>query len=241
MSGQLRKDYLALSLALFFLAVFSGLCLGATCTPASAILCVNGDDNCSVWVNGNYVGAYNYVNWDSTSGPGCISVPIGYLNATGNNVIAVAVTDTAGGSILGSFALDVTCVGGLHSYITSNEGGIKLSATNIWNTPPPNDGSGNSWTSLNFNDTAWGNAVAVTTCDVWVKPLYSPSNGQQVVNYSYDTCGSSGANQWDPSGMKMLYMRKTFVLNPVTPPPSDRKSTRLNSSHSDRSRMPSSA
>ena len=159
------------------------------------------------------------MNWDSTSDPPCVSIPVGDLNASGNNVIAIAVTDTAGGQVWGSFSLDVTCNGGLHSYISSNDGNIKLSYTNVWNVPPPNDAGNNPWYMPAFNDTSWGYAMPVT-CSVWAKPLYSPENGKMVQPYSYDGCGFSGANQWDPSGEKMLYMRKTFTLNPVTPPPS---------------------
>jgi len=213
---KINKLYLLIFSFIFFTNI---TIFGATCTPTSATLCINGDDDTSVWLNGNYVGAFPYVNWDSPNFPKCVSIPIAWLNATGNNVIALAVTDTAGGQIWGSYTLDVTCSGGQHAYISSNSGGIKLYATNIYNSPPPNDGSGNAWNILNFNDTSWGNAiqVGVTT---WAKPLYDPSDGRMVRAWSYSNDASSGANQWDPSGMKMLYMRKTFTLNPVTPLPS---------------------
>jgi len=201
------------------LLAYIPLSLFSACTPVSAVLCVNGDDNTTAWVNGNYIGDFMYINWDSTSDPVCVNVPVAYLNAAGNNVIALSVTDTAGGQIWGTFALDVTCAGGMHSYLSNNDGGIKMSATNVWNTPPPNDAQGDAWNSLNYDDTSWANAVSVTV-GVWGRPLYSPQDGQMVDPYSYSTDGSAGANQWDPSGMKMMYMRKIFTLNPEPPPPS---------------------
>ena len=191
----------------------------ATCTPTSAILCINGDDDTSVWINGNYVGAFPYVNWDAPGFPLCVNVPVAWLNATGDNVIAMAVTDTAGGQIWGSFTLDVTCSGGQHAYISSNSGNMKLSYTNIYNSPPPNDGSGNAWYTLNYNDASWGYAVQVGVT-TWAKPLYDPADGRMVKAWSYSNDASSGANQWDPSGQKMLYFRRHFTLNPVTPLPS---------------------
>jgi len=144
----------------FYLVVFTFTLLSganAVCTPQSAVIWVNGDDNSSVWINGYYIGGVNYVNWDSSSDPTFLNVPIAYLNASGDNVIAVAVTDTAGGQIWGTYALDVTCVGGLHAYVSSNDGDIKISATNVYNTPPAAD-----WYSFAYNDTSWTNAVQVT-------------------------------------------------------------------------------
>jgi hypothetical protein len=199
-AAKLKKKLSLKIIAIAAVVLLPFLCNAATCALASASICVNGDDNTSVWINGHFIGSFYYINWDSTTDPTCMDVPIAYLNSAGNNVIAMAVTDTAGGQVLGSYALDVTCIGGLHSYVTSNDGGIKLDAMNIWNVLPPVDGGGNAWNTLAFNDTAWGNAAPVT-CTTWAKPLYSPENGQMVTQYSYDYCAFSGANQYDPSGM----------------------------------------
>ncbi|MBN2753834.1 MAG: DUF11 domain-containing protein [Candidatus Goldbacteria bacterium] len=219
----MRKRFLLIInfIAVFILlTVLTAVNTYAACTPVSATLCVNGDDNTSVWLNGNYVGAFNYVNWDSTSEPVCMSVPVAWINSTGANSIALSVTDTGGGQIWGAFALDVECAGGLHSYVSSNEGGIALSATLDYNIPPADDGGGNSWYETNYDDSAWGSAVMVTD-KTWAKLLYNPADGTVVDPYSYDAIGNSGANEYDMyTGQNMLYMRKTFTLNPVSPLPS---------------------
>jgi hypothetical protein len=149
-----------------------------------------------------------------------MSVPVAWINSAGANSIALSVTDTGGGQIWGAFALDVECAGGLHSYVSSNEGGIALSATLDYNIPPANDGDGDAWYETDFDDSAWGSAVMVTD-KTWAKLLYNPADGTVVDPYSYDAIGNSGANEYDMNtGQNMLYMRKTFTLNPVAPLPS---------------------
>ncbi len=206
-------QYLICFIILFIFYYINNI-YGGTCTPTSATLCINGDDHSSVWINGNYAGGFTYVNWDSPYEPACVNIPVAWLNATGDNVIAIAVTDTAGGQIWGSFTLDVTCSGGQHAYISSNDGGMKLVYTNIYNSPPASD-----WYTLSYNDSSWGNAVQVSVT-TWAKPLYNPADGRRVIPWSYSYDAFSGANEWDPSGQKMLYFRKHFTLNPVTPLPS---------------------
>ncbi len=92
----------------------------------SAMLCGNFDDYATVYVNGNSIGSYNYINWDSGSPITCRSVSTAYLNASGSNVIAIKVQDTNGGEIWASWYMDVTYDNGQHAYVSSNQGGGKI-------------------------------------------------------------------------------------------------------------------
>ncbi|MBP7792274.1 MAG: DUF11 domain-containing protein, partial [Candidatus Goldbacteria bacterium] len=202
-----KKYYLILNVFIFFLAASL-----YSANMTSARLCGNFDDYAQVYVNGNLIGSYNYINWDSGSGITCIGFSTSYLNASGTNVIAIKVQDTNGGEIWASWYMDVTYDNGQHAYNSSNDGGGKIASTYDCGTAPPNDGSGNSWTSPSYSlHSSWSNSVQVTGT-TWGKIFYDPSTGRRLQPYSYDANGSS-------SGHGCLYMRWGVTLTPENPPP----------------------
>ncbi|MBP7791732.1 MAG: hypothetical protein KA120_01580, partial [Candidatus Goldbacteria bacterium] len=202
-----KKYYLILNVFIFFLAASL-----YSANMTSARLCGNFDDYAQVYVNGNLIGSYNYINWDSGSGITCITFSTSYLNASGSNVIAIKVQDTNGGEVWASWYMDVTYDNGQHAYNSSNDGGGKIASTYDCGTAPPNDGGGNSWTSPSYSlHSSWPGSVQVTAT-TWGKVFYDPSTGQRLRPYSYNASGSS-------SGHGCLYMRWGVTLTPEDPPP----------------------
>jgi len=64
----------------FILLTVAGLSSANYAAMCSAQMCVNGDDWTDIYINGNSVGTFDYVNHDSTSPISCKSVPIAYIN-----------------------------------------------------------------------------------------------------------------------------------------------------------------
>ncbi|MCX7697848.1 MAG: hypothetical protein N2114_00080, partial [Candidatus Goldbacteria bacterium] len=197
-------------IAILFIIFFSVSVHSANIT--GAILCGNFDDHAWVYVNGNLIGEYHYINWDSGSPITCRSVSASYLNASGSNVIAIKVQDTNGGEIWASWYMDVTYDNGQHAYVSSNQGGGRISSVYDCNNPPANDGSGNPWYASSYaNHSSWPNSVQVTGT-TWGKVFYDPSTGRRLQPYSYDANGVA-------SGHPCLYMRWGVTLTPQNPPP----------------------
>ena len=187
---------------LFFTVIFFGSIEkghAQTCTPSSAQICVAGDDTSTVYVGGVSLGIVNYCNWDGTGAcpPGCLNVPVSLL--TGSTVcLAIETQNTAPLINYSSWDLDITCVGGLHSEITSNNGG----GLSLYYTPngdpspaPAPDGSGNPWYSPNYNPGSnpfTFTETAVNCAETWGKPIFDPVSGAQLV-FQANACSADTA------------------------------------------------
>src|SRR3974390_1808693 len=99
-TANVRRPFRVCSAVLFLSSmVFTvpvGRTFAQTCSPASAQICVAGDDTSTGYGGGVSLGIVNYCNWDGTGAcpPGCLSVPVSLL--TGANVcLAIETQNTA--------------------------------------------------------------------------------------------------------------------------------------------------
>ena len=184
----------------------------AQCTPTSARMCVASDDWSQVWVNGTSLGTFGYVNWDSSSSPPCVTVPLNALTANGSNIcLGIYTQNTAVDNTYSSWVLDVTCNGGNHSVITSESGG--LSENYVASGSPcaqaANDSSGNPWYATNYTGGGFSGSGAQVTATTWGKSIYNPITGQIVPFRGNDASGSYG----DASGC-IMWRQCTTLPNP---------------------------
>ena len=150
----------------------------AACTPVSAQICVATDDAVSLWINGNDMGvSLQSPNWDSTSNPPCVAIPIADLNASGTNYLAVKNMNTSSGEMWASWYLDITCSDNTHSYTTSSDSGISMVMSTSC-TDPSADGSSNAWYSTAYSSsTAGWYTPVVYSSTIWKKQIYNPKTG----------------------------------------------------------------
>ncbi|HRU39483.1 MAG TPA: hypothetical protein P5511_06370, partial [Candidatus Goldiibacteriota bacterium] len=150
-----------------FTAFFSSLpfyIFSASCTPSVANMCAAVDDVAQVWINSNYVGEFNYVNWDQTNVyPKCVTFNASWLDATGQNIIAIDVKNTECCEIWGSWTIEVTCAEGGHYCLSSDDAGMMLyNVPTPSETPPPPDGSGRPWYQKEYTGVATPTWVSAT-------------------------------------------------------------------------------
>lgn len=193
----------------------------ASCTPVSARICVGADDEAYVWINGNVVddGTHFYAVQNCNNVP-CANVPIGYINASGNNVIAIQNNNVITGFVWASWVLDITCFDGSHYYISSSDSGIVYYNQPLGAPTPSNDGSGRPWYHPNYgNAGTWGMPVTVTDpAAIYDCPATDPRTGNYARMLSYSS--SAGANPGDPNQSPsghVLYFRQSFsFLQPIS-------------------------
>ena len=143
---------LILCWVLYFVGVHG--ILWAQCTPVSAQILSSGDDTTTFWINDGAVpGVSSYCQPPCVPSP--ITVPITDFNDGQNFVLSIATTNVNPTLAFSSWSLDITCQGGGHSVVTSeNPSTYSL----YWNPnggcaraiPPGNDSSSNDWTSYNY-------------------------------------------------------------------------------------------
>ncbi len=192
----------------------------ASCTPASARICVGADDEAYVYINGNLVdnGDHFAAVTDCNNVP-CTDIPIGYINAGGNNVIAIQNNNVITGFVWASWVIDITCFDGSHVYITSGDSGITYFNQPLGDPAPANDGSGRPWYHPDYGNVGtWGTPVTVTdTAAFYLCRATDPRTGTYVRALSYSS--SAGANPGDPNQSpsgQILYFRQSFsFLQPV--------------------------
>lgn len=187
----------------------------AVCTPIAATLCVGVDDYADVWINGQCVltcGGTDFAYVDSTSSSpvACVSVNPAILSATGANYVAVRVRNTSPTEMWGTWALDIVCSDGGHSYVTSNDN-FQFYDDPTGMTPPPLQG-GLPWTDPNYVPApAWGAPTQVSG-SVFGKRAVDPQTGQQLPPMSWDANGDG------PNGDEVMYFRQGFQLTPEPTP-----------------------
>ena len=210
------------SLALILVALFAALpsAVNAACaSPQSARLCVAVDDHAEVWINGTYIGGFDYVNWDQTGVyPKCVTItPASIIQETGN-VVAVDVSNLRCCEIWASWAIDTTCADGTnHSYISSNDPGNKIYRipNACVTTPvPPNDSNGTTWWAVSYTAASTWGAPVTDTGMIWGKQIYDPRTGQLLNTVSYNSGGNAATGD-----CQHMFMRQPFDMVTQTPPP----------------------
>jgi hypothetical protein len=185
------------------------------CTPTAATLCVGVDDYADVWINGQCVATclgtdFAYVDGSSGSPVPCISVDPSILSATGSNYVAVRVRNTSPTEMWGTWALDITCSNGGHSYVTSSDP-FQFYDDPSGTNPPPVIG-GLAWTDPAYSPlVAWGAPTQVTG-SVFGKRAIDPQTGLALPPMSWDAGGDG------PNGTEIMYFRQGFQLTPVPTP-----------------------
>lgn len=187
----------------------------ATCNPVSATLCVAVDDFADVWINGTCVllcADNDFAYIDSTSGTpvSCLSIPPSMLSATGTNYIAVMVRNTNPTEMWGTWALDILCAGGAHSYATSSDS-FDFFHDASGTTPPPLDINSLPWYDPAYQPVSpWGSPVTVGS-SVYGKRALDPQTGTPLPPKSWNSSGSG-------SGQDRMYFRQGFGLTPQPTP-----------------------
>ena len=174
-----------------FITIFSALFLShqslwaQSCTPSSATLCVAGDDNTYVWINGNEIVTnqpsaggflFPYVNWTDPGSPLCVSVPLGDLSGT--NVISAVTYNTACCDVWTSWALDISCSNtSNHTVITSSNTPDTFYFDAGGGNPPPMNGGLNWWQpAYSAPGTYFTSPSFNLGGHFWGKQIYDPSN-----------------------------------------------------------------
>lgn len=219
----LLSDYSALFAVI--ITVFWGLPAGLTagsCTPISARICVGSDDMSYVYINGiEITEATNFQGVHDPAVIPCANVDISYFNLSGNNVIAVKNYNSIAGFVWASWALDITCFDGSHTYIKSNDGNVDYFNQPTSSDPPPaNDGGGLTWTHPDYNPVpVWVAPVPVTcTIAMWFMPAVDPTTGQTMTARSYTPCAGNNPGNPDQSPIgQTLYFRQEFsFMQPIS-------------------------
>lgn len=187
----------------------------ATCTPVSATLCVGADDYADVWINGVCVATcagtdFAYVDGSSSNPVPCVSVDPAILDPSGVNYVAVRVRNTNPTEMWGTWALDIQCADGDHSYITSSAP-FQFYHDGTGTTPPAVDGAGKNWYDPAYSlSGSWG-SPSVVTGSVFGKRAVDPATGQPLSPMSWDANG-------DGPGSDIMYFRQGFGLTPAPTP-----------------------
>ena len=188
----------------------------AGCTPTSARICVEADDEADLYVNGVFVAHFAYVNWDSAGVVPCqtITDPTVLAALGAGGTLSTRVHNIGSGEMWAAYSIDVSCSGGQHSYVSS---GSASGATGYHqsdcNTPPANPpgSGGTNWYDPAFVPSGWSAPVVVTGA-TWGKPVYDPKTGTILPQLSYSNTGSAA------DACQYYYMHQPFTLSPVTPP-----------------------
>ncbi|PKL90837.1 MAG: hypothetical protein CVV21_10605 [Candidatus Goldiibacteriota bacterium HGW-Goldbacteria-1] len=212
---NIKRFFLTASISLLF--AFS---VSAACNPTAATLCVAVDDIADVWINGQYIDAFTYVNWDETGvQPKCVTFNPDILDET-QNIVAIKVKNLRCCEVWGSWSIEATCSDGTHSCINSDATGasqMRLNFIEDCTQEPAYDSLGNTWWAREYQDAGvapWQNPEVVTGT-IYGKIIYDPCTGQRLQPLSYDA--NSGAETDD---CKHLYMRQEFIMTPIpTLPP----------------------
>jgi uncharacterized repeat protein (TIGR01451 family) len=216
----LNPDKLFLFILFLYLFFIPNIIFSASCTPTMAVICVAPDDHAWVYINGNFIDEFHYVNWDETGVPKCVtltSTQLSSLQPTGN-IIAVRNLNTNCCEIWSSWSLDVYCSGGGHSYTSSADtSGISMYHDN---TPCPADtpvpSGGYQWYQGSYNQSGSGLswvAPTIVTGQKWGKRIWDPQTGNLLPALGYSVSSTAGTND-----CMQLFYRQPFDL-PVEPTP----------------------
>lgn len=212
-----------------FLAVLAGVLLAftsplhpAACNPVFAVLTVSPDDTADLWLNGNHVGFFPYVGGGCAAVPQTVTVNVAWLNAVGTNLLAVQNNNVLPNEVFCSWLLDITCVGGAHTYIssdpnpTSGDGTIiSFYSPNGSPATPPGSGGSGWWDpaftpTLGAPPTGWENAIVDTGTNN--SPcITNPGTGMTVSRLSWRSTGTQTGNT------DINWFRQTFSVTPPTP------------------------
>jgi hypothetical protein len=220
-TGRIRAFRRTGWVVLLFLLIYTPQTIRAqSCSATSAILCVAGDDDTYVWINGNPITTnqpsaggtlFPYVNWDQPGTPVCVNVPTADLVASpGANMFAAVTYNRHCCEVWTSWSLDISCLGGNHTVVTNASSGVSLYYDAGGGTPPPNDAGAHLW-----HDPIWTNPnpavffkdpIFTDTGTIWGKEIYDPSTGKLLPPSSYSAGGGAAGNQ-------TLYWRQGFTLS----------------------------
>ncbi len=221
MAKSSRKFFKFSSAIIFSLAIpfLTPLQASAQCDPVTAQIYSSGDDNSVFWVNGTPVpGEQTYCHVGSCV-PTPIPVPLSDLDEGQSIVLSVATTNINASQVLSSWDLDITCNGGNHVEITSeNPANYSLyydpNGGCSGADPPPTDSNGNNWYSFIYNPASnpfTETGVPVTAAISYTTLIYDPVNGDAITQVSFNS-------QAGPVGScGLLYWREVMVF--PTPEP----------------------
>src|ERR1700734_2533530 len=194
LSKILTLNFCAIGLSLAFTVPPNLL---AQCTPTSAVICANGDDLMSVWINNYGPINFTFCYYTNNCVPQCFSLPVSILSQT-NNFVPAQIPNTAPSQSYGTYLLDVSCAGGNHSYVTNADGNTTLYYDPTGTNPPPNDGGGLSWVDPSYSyGVTWGPAASVTAF-VHGKLLLDPLTG------TYIPPTADNAQAYAPNGTEVV-------------------------------------
>jgi len=188
----------------------------AQCTPTSATLYADADDELNLWVNGNLITTtpVSFVNAASGTIPS-FSIPVGDFVA-GTNLIAADNINQSNSVVMASWVIDVTCSGGQHAYFSNTDSCYKIYDDANGSAPPTMSG-GLSWYQASYPATAVFNgtpvqvsAASVSANDPYLKPMYSPQTGQL---QPFTSIASTGL---DNSANENIYYRGLCPLTAQT-------------------------
>jgi uncharacterized repeat protein (TIGR01451 family) len=210
----------AIALILFFIPLHSFA--ACVCCPTSAQLCAAVDDYATIYLNGTLIDNFDYVNWDQTGvSPKCemlTGAQLALIQDTGN-ILAMVDLNTNCCEIWASWSLDITCTGGGHSYLSSNEtqwpASMYRDTDACGPTTPAKQGALNWYDGLWNQATSglpWGNPVIVTGT-TWGKRIWDPGTGNPLPVMGWSS--GSGAATGD---CQQLFFRQPFSIT-VSPTP----------------------
>lgn len=216
-----KKQVLIIIIFVILLIISPFYIYSASCTPVSARICVGADDEAYVYINGNLVdNGDHFAAVTNCNNVPCANIPIGYINASGNNTIAIQNNNVITGFVWASWVIDITCFDGSHYYMSSSDSGIRYYNQPLGDPAPANDGSGRPWYHPDYaNAGTWTAPITVTDpAAFYLCRATDPRTGTYATALSYSS--SAGANPGDPNQSPsghILYFRQTFsFLQPVS-------------------------
>lgn len=220
-SFSVMRRFIILPFLMMFVLTFHNTALAVSCTPISARICVGADDEAYVFINGNPIPEVtNFHGVSSTAAIPCANVDISYFNLSGNNVIAVRNYNSIAGFVWASWSLDITCFGGSHTYINSDDGGVDMfNQPTSSDLPPANDGGGLTWHHPNYNPVpAWTSPVNVTfPAAMWYTPAVDPGTGLVMPPLSYNPWAGNNPGNPDqsPIGQTLFFRQEFSFMQPI--------------------------
>jgi hypothetical protein len=189
--------------------------------PVSANFCMSADDIAYAWLNSNPLNSGSgFPGATSTASVVCVNVPMAYFDLGGKNVLAIRNPNTITGFVWASWALDMTCSDGSHTYQTNEMSNVLMYNQPTSASPPPaNDGGGLTWYHRDYNNLGtWVAPTGVTWPDaLYFKPATNPATGLPLVPGSYvSTAGNHPGNADESPAGEVLFFRQEFsFLQPI--------------------------
>src|SRR5258708_6066777 len=195
-----RIWFLALTVSLIFPRLTQ-----AQCSPITAKICVSGDDNSQIWVNGYYLGEMVYCDGQSGCNETKLCFPVSLDKLPGPNVcIAIKTINTNLVTTFSSWELEITCAGG-RPFVVNSENPAHAGISLYWDSkggnsncgvgsPPSLDTQRNPWTDINYKPAS--NPFTITgaqvTANTWTAAhITNIQTGDVIPFISFDAGAAS--------------------------------------------------